>query len=610
MIVYSLHWVINKLYLTIKGGRIMKKKTLQKMVAIGLSGVMAMGTLTACGSEPVAKESEPVTKNEATAPSSEAPAANSETPAASTDDGVDGVDGWEAFADNVTITVPVYDRAKVGYPAVDDNFYTKWIQSEFGDKYNITVKYVAIPRGDVMTKYSMLIAAKDTPTIMMEYDYPKVTEWANDGAMTTIDLEEFKKVAPNYYQKMVDNDQLSYTDVNGETYFVLSERPYYQTTYTNATFVRMDWLRQVGYNHVPINYEEQKDAIDKIIAAGLTDMPPIEFSLPSDAYIANFGYRDFPVNEEEWAMHSSLGTPSFSWEPTYRMFKKQNMEYHAGWYNKEFDLNIKSTAGSQAETDFINGKLYQFAGYMSPSVSWLNSFYEKNPDAELALASPYAGVDGEYQLTPAVRADNPFGMIVGFSSLATDDQLKAAWMLMEWMLQPDVLFYLENGEEGVCFEYDEMGIAQPINLEDTGNEQMLNHNANIDMTCLVHASKTIGNTIEEAIKAIAPRGLPQDFEQALVGNYYELRDIADKGMAYSDPVFGVTIEAESEYNGTLLALYQEYFVKLIKTDPADFDAEYEKCKQLFLDAGYQEIIDERLEAYNNNSTTKLPDISQ
>jgi hypothetical protein len=40
-------------------------------------------------------------------------------------------------------------------------------------------------------------------------------------------------------------------------------------------------------------------------------------------------------------------------------------------------------------------------------------------------------------------------MIVGFSSYATEDQLKAAWMLMEWMIQPENLFVLENGVEGV-----------------------------------------------------------------------------------------------------------------------------------------------------------------
>ena len=141
-----------------------------------------------------------------------------------------GMAAWTPFAETVTITVPVYDRAKAGYPAVDDNYWTQWIQKEFGDKYNIDVNYVAIPRGDVMTKYNLLIANKETPTIMMEYDYPKVAQWATDGAMQPIDLEAFAAVAPTYYGKMVENNQLGYTAMNGENYFVLSERPYYTFT--------------------------------------------------------------------------------------------------------------------------------------------------------------------------------------------------------------------------------------------------------------------------------------------------------------------------------------------------------------------------------------------
>ncbi len=43
----------------------------------------------------------------------------------------------EPFAETVNITVPVYDRSKEGYPAVDDNYWTQWIQKNFGDVYNI-----------------------------------------------------------------------------------------------------------------------------------------------------------------------------------------------------------------------------------------------------------------------------------------------------------------------------------------------------------------------------------------------------------------------------------------------------------------------------------------
>ena len=524
-----------------------------------------------------------------------------------------GIESWQPFAENVTITVPVYDRSKAGYPAVDDNYWTRWIQKEFGDKYNVTVKYVAIPRGDVMTKYSMLIAADETPTILMEYDYPKVAQWANDGAMTTIDLDAFAAVAPTFYQKMVDNNQLGYTDLNGEHYFVLTERPYYSEGYTWATFARLDWLKAVGYDHYPTSYAEYSDAIDKIIAAGLTDQAPLGLGIPSSAYITNFAFRDIPVDELEWAMHSSLGTPGFTWYPTERMLRRLNAEYHKGWYSAEFDMekNTSGMATDQLQTDFINGKTFSYGGYMGANVAWLSAFYENNPGAELCVAGAF-GVNEPGVAIAQSRADNPFGMIVGFSSKATDDQLKAAWMLMEWMLAGkasdgrDVLFVLENGVEGVTYNLDpETGL--PVVVGDYTGEEMLNHNMNIDMTCLVHASKVVG-TVEDSIRAVAPQGLPVDFSEELIQAWYDnTHTISELGHAYTDPIFAVTIESESEYSATLLALYQEDFAKLVKCDPAEFDDLYAQLCQEFLDAGYQEIIDERKAAYEAGNCTHLPE---
>ncbi len=509
----------------------------------------------------------------------------------------------QAFATRVSITVPVYDRAKKGYPAVDNNYWTQWVQKEFGDKYNIDVKYVAIPRNDVMTKYSLLIAGGETPTILMEYDYPKVAQWANDGAMQEINLEEFKKVAPTYYQAMVDHNQLSYTDIGGKTYFVLSERPYNTTTFSYASFIRKDWLDKLGLA-VPKSYAEYVKVVKAVQDAGLAENP-IGLSLPTAAYVANFAFRDFPVNETEWAMHSSLGTPSLSWEPTRRLLKRQNAEYNQGFFSKEYELEAVDTSGGagQWQTDFINGKKLIYGGYISANVAWLNAFYEANPDAKLAVCSPWQVVEEGVATYPQIRADNPFGMIVGFSSLATPDQLKAAWMYMEWMSQPETLFALENGVEGVTYTLGADGL--PVVNGDYRGSEMLNHNMNIDMTCIVHATKKVG-TIEQTIAALTPKGIPQDFTKELTDNYYALKEIADKGWAYSDPVFSVAIQAESEYNATLLSLYQEYSVALTKCKPEEFDALYKDLSQKFLDAGYQQIIDERKAAYEAGNTTKLP----
>lgn len=70
----------------------------------------------------------------------------------------------KVFKNRVTIQIPVYDRGVEGLPPVDDNYWTRWIQKEFGDKNNITVEYVAIPRSDEVNKFNMLLAAGDART--------------------------------------------------------------------------------------------------------------------------------------------------------------------------------------------------------------------------------------------------------------------------------------------------------------------------------------------------------------------------------------------------------------------------------------------------------------
>ena len=133
----------------------MKKNTLHKVMATALVGAMAMSTLTGCGSSADNTTADAGTKESV-----------AESSAASTDAGastaVAGIDGWEAFADNVTLQIPVYDRGSSGNGCsdVENNYWTNWVQENFGDKYNITVEYVGITRSDVMTDYAMLAARR------------------------------------------------------------------------------------------------------------------------------------------------------------------------------------------------------------------------------------------------------------------------------------------------------------------------------------------------------------------------------------------------------------------------------------------------------------------
>ena len=106
-----------------------------------------------------------------------------------------------------------------------------------------------------------------------------------------------------------------------------------------------------------------------------------------------------------------------------------------------------------------------------------------------------------------------------------------------------------------------------------------------------------------------PKNLPQDFTQELLDQYSLNVANVSAGLTYVNPFFTVNINSVNEYQGSLEALFKEYATALVKCKPEEFDTLYKQYSQAYLDAGYQEIIDERLAAYKAGNSTKLPDIA-
>lgn len=567
----------------------MKNKTVKKVLALALAGIMTAGMLAGCGSKPA----ESTTASQAEVPAAEESAGSSEASSEAVSTAAES-EGMTPFTENVTLKIPVYDRGVEGVPTVNDNYWTKWVQENFGDKYNITVEYVPITRTDVMTSYALLAASDDLPTMLMEYDFPKLADWANDGYLTTFNMDDFAATAPTYYNSMVENNLVDYSVMDGETYFALANRPFYNTGYTWQVFWRTDWLDQVGYDHVPVTYEEYEDALTKIKEAGLCDYPAGGTMLTGVGSDQNYGYRTYPQKEEEWAVYGDMNIPALGWDANKKLVKRENEKYNLGLIDPEYYVTDAETA----KANFVNGKAAFYGGYISANMDWLTSFYENNQDATLGIQP----ADAVYADNAAYRSDNPFGMIVGFSSSATEDELKAAWMYLEWMSQEDVLFTLQWGVEGENYNVDAEGL--PISVADYSGEYKQGYNNNKDYWAVVREGRSAG-TMEQIIKATLPQDLPQDFTQEVLDFYNTRVKMADEGLAIIDAVYSVVLESESEYRGTLGELYKEYRDQLTMCAPEEFDALYDELTQKYLDAGYQAILDERLEQYQAGNTTKL-----
>ena len=580
----------------------MKKKSLQKTLAFALAAAMSFGTLAGCGSGGGSTES--ASSTETSAENSTGTTAEAESTAAAETASADadaaeggGMDSWEPFAENVTLQVPVYDRGLDGVPDVSNNYWTQWIQENFGDPWNITVEFVPITRTDAMTDYALLASAGTLPTMLMEFDYPKLAQWANDGYLTTFDMNEFAAVAPTYYNRMVELDQLQYSAMEDETYFVFAERPYSNTNYSYQVFVRMDWLEQVGYDHVPSTREEYLDAMQKIMDAGICEHPDGAWMLTGNAGPdQNDAFRTYPLDEREWAMYGDYNIVAMSWNANKELLRAKNEEYSLGITNPEYYVTDTETA----KANFVNGKSYWYGGYISGNMDFLTAFYEQNPDGKLAIQP----ADYQYGTSCAYRAENPFGIIVGFSSTATEDQIRAAWMYLEWMSQDDVLFTLQWGLENENYTLDENG--NPVGVGDYNGDYTQGYNNNADYVAPVTASRILGDP-EADIRASFPTNLPQTDELVdQILTYYNTRvEQAEEGLAIVPCMFATVINAETEYRDSLASLYVQYRDELTMCDPDDFDTLYDQRAQEYLDAGYQAIIDERGEAYDNGLTTKL-----
>lgn len=575
----------------------MKKNTLQKVLATALVSTMAMGALTACGGEAAPEASAPA--------SSESSAAAESTPAESTPaETVAGIEGFVPFESTVTLQIPVYQRATPnGAADAGDNYWTNWVQENFGDKYNIDVEYITLDRGQENEQYALLAAAGKLPVCCFEYDYPDVTLYQNEGYLQEYDIDWFKQIAPTYWQRMVDNGLDAYTEINGENVLLVGSRAYGNTNYQFTTFYRQDWVEAAGFTEYPSDPDELMKLYAKIAELGLGSEHFLGGTkIEGNGADQNYPYRTYPLDELTWATTGDYVIPALSTEAQKALLKKQNELYNLGYIDPEYNTRTSDFAVS----DFVSGQVFTYSCYSTAKNDVLDQFYAANPDAHLGIVvnpGPMTFADGT---CTAYRPNGDCGQYIGFSSQASEEQMKAFAMYLEWMCQDDVFFTLKYGLEGINFNYDADG--NPVYVEDqTGLAEQQGHNNNVDMWCLVEASAAATGDAEKDIKSCAPVGYPDSdkFAEQIWANYQGQLACFEAGMVAPDCKFGVTIAASDEYKDTLFAKYAELRDKIVMGSVDDFEANYEAASKEYLAAGYQAIIDEKAEAYNSGATTHL-----
>lgn len=556
------------------------KKTFKKVAALSLACSMVAASLAGCGSK---AESTASTDTATDSTSTDTAKDATATDATATEGKY--TDYSAGFPENVTIQIPVYDRAFEGWN-VTDNYYTQWVQKEFGDKYNVTVEFVAIGRTTEVQDYTQMLAAGTAPDIIFHYDMPQALAYYSEGAMQELDLSEIANYAPTYFASMGETIS-KYGSVDGKPSFFFAKR---SETYNYVRLIRQDWLDKVNME-MPHNLTEYNAVLKAWKDAGLGNGGG---KLEQNNYTVDYPFRKWPVDEKERALYSDLSVAALPWGATYDYLKNLNYQYNNGLIDPEFYLN---TDDASTKADFVSGASGVFGIYLASSTDVIDSTLANDPNAKFATLDP-AALSPEGCVAQG-RAYWPFGLIMGINSTTSDEERAAIWMYLEWMSQPENLFKFQNGVEGENYTLDSSGLA--VKNADYAGEAKLSQNNNKDYWGLVTEIAEYDSE-ELNYKANLTNFAPAGYEYLIEDSYKYFNDY----MQYLTPdiLFSVVLETVPEYKTTLNDLYKELYVKCVMAPEADFEATYKQAVEDYNAAGYQEILDEKTKAIDAGQYAK------
>ncbi|MFS0728202.1 extracellular solute-binding protein [Paenibacillus sp. 1P07SE] len=485
----------------------------------------------------------------------------------------------QGFPETVTLDIPVYERAFEGWN-VTDNYYTRWIQQEFGEQFNVNVNFVPITRNNEVTDFEQLLAARKAPDIIFHYDMPQALAYYGEDVMQPLDLEEIANYAPTYWANLGETIQ-QYGVVDDQHIFFFAARP---DTDNFVNLIRKDWVEQVGMKVEDLtSLEKYNDMLVKWKEAGLGVTGG---ALTRNNYVYSYPFRDWPIDPQERALYSDLAVADLTTPATEGWLRNLSYQFNNGLIDKEFYLRDDD---GKIKSEFVAGRTGTYGFYLASNTDVFEATLKNNPQAEFAVVPPGAGVpEGK---VPQARAYWPFGFIMGINYMSTAEERAAVWMYLEWMSQQENLFFLQNGVEGENYTLDEEGLPQR-NPDFTG-ASVLAQNNNKDYWALV-TETAMFETPELTLKYNLRNWAPPGYEQ-IAEDMIRYRDETAEYRT-PDALFTVVLEKVNDYKADLNSLFQELYLDIVLAPEADFEAKYEAAKQRYLNAGYQEILDEKQQA--------------
>jgi len=476
----------------------------------------------------------------------------------------------------VELSVEVFDRSTPGY-AADNNIQTQWIQEKFGKPNNINIKFVPVVRAQEIDKLKVLMSANQAPDICFTYNSELINNFASSGSLT--ELDKLLKKAPKL-QKFIGKDLLKTGTLKGIQYTIPARRTIDAAI---ATFIRKDWLDKLGLP-LPKTKQEFYNTLKafKQKDPGKVGDKLIPFALFLDSNNSHWSTKVIEdsfrpkMTDEEINTLGNWSLPGFK-----DAYKYLNKLYSEGLINHNFAIESKEI-DKQAMAGNVGSVVAGYDNPYRPPNGTLLELKKNIPDAELVAIDSFENSEGKY--LKSKYALNGFYIFIPKSSKCSAEAIK----YLEWMTNLDVLKYLQNGEKGIHYTDEKDGIPNNFVASDkVPAEKKANF---IDLSIIVNG-KEFGSeqkNIESA--SYAYPGFETLFKQA-----YKVAENDAFPMVVEKALPSIT-----NFGKALNQKDIEIIVKSISCNPKEFDSTYDKLVKEYMDAGGQQIIDEKKADYKAN----------
>jgi putative aldouronate transport system substrate-binding protein len=474
----------------------------------------------------------------------------------------------------VTLSVEVFDRGNVGGTAPDNNYWSKWIQKEFGDPRNIKLKFVTCPRWEEVNKLNVWMASNQAPDVSILYDVNTVFNYYKSGGLTRLD--DALNTYGQQLKEFLGKDVLDRGRYYGEQWSIPAKRV------INArfgTWIRQDWLdeldlptpttRDEWYNAMKLFKEKNPGKVGRVIPYGVTR---------DILWTATNLLESFMTDKSDYTRYLTNGNLRM-FAPGYKEgVRFLNKMYNEGLMSSEFYLDKD---GKLFERDYTNGYI---GGYIQnydmplrPGAAYLPTVQEKIKGFDLQPIDPFKDMDGV--TTKELYDQAGLRIIVPKSSEA---RVNEAMQYLNWMADTDVIFYLQFGDLGEGHIINDAGL--PVYQDVKAGDKQFNSPQNIDYTLIINGVDTGDADMNIRINSLSYGDMGDLYVKA-----YKLATVNGFVM----PALSIPTDADATYSNTLREKGYEFFAKTVTCKPQDFEKTWTKMITEYMKAGASEVLEER-----------------